>query len=107
MRYVYVAGPLTHGDHDLNIKNALEAASKLFAVGFMPYCPHLSAFWHEQFPMEYEEWMRLDAAWLERCDALVRLPGFSPGADREVEYATKLGIPVYLSLDDLLKVSTL
>ena len=36
---------------------------------------------------EYETWMEYDLAWLGACEALLRLPGHSPGADREVRYA--------------------
>ena len=40
--------------------------------------------------------MALDLALLERCDGLVRLPGESPGADRELEHFVGLDRgPVY------------
>lgn len=42
---------------------------------------------------------------LERCDAVLRLPGESPGADREVHYAISLGKPVYYGLEELPNVS--
>lgn len=35
----------------------------------------------------YEDWMRIDLAWLEAAHALLRLPGPSAGADREVALA--------------------
>jgi hypothetical protein len=38
---------------------------------------------------------------LERCDALLRVPGESRGADMDVERARALGLPVYMSIDDL------
>lgn len=38
---------------------------------------------------------------LERCDALLRLPGASRGADMDVERAQALGLPVYTSIDQL------
>jgi hypothetical protein len=34
-----------------------------------------------------------------RCDALLRLPGDSPGADEEVKMASELGLPVLTGLD--------
>ena len=46
----------------------------------------------------YEQWMKLDLAWLDKCDALLRLPGESPGSDREVDAAKERGIPVYYSV---------
>ena len=53
-------------------------------------------------PEDYETWMKLDFIWVESCDALLRLPGESPGADREVKHAITLGIPVFYSMDELL-----
>ena len=38
---------------------------------------------------------------LERCDALLRLPGASRGADRDVERARSLGLPVVTNVDEL------
>ena len=46
--------------------------------------------------------MALDRAWLECSDIVLRLPGESPGADREVAYALELGKPVYEGIDALL-----
>lgn len=38
---------------------------------------------------------------LERCDAVLRLPGASRGADMDVARAQALGLPVYFSAADL------
>ena len=38
---------------------------------------------------------------LERCDAVLRLPGASRGADMDVARARALGLPVYGSVDEL------
>ena len=38
---------------------------------------------------------------LERCDAVLRLPGESRGADLDVARARELGLPVYFSIDEL------
>jgi hypothetical protein len=40
-------------------------------------------------------------AWLAKCDAVLRITGESPGADREVKEAMRLNIPVYLGIDQL------
>ena len=98
----YVAGPLTAGDPVLNVRTAVEAAQRLLEAGLVPFVPHLSMFWHLVCPNGYETWMGMDLAWLEACDVLLRLPGRSPGADREVVRAFELGLPVYTSVDDLL-----
>ena len=38
---------------------------------------------------------------LSRCDAVLRLPGISKGADNDVKIALERGIPVYHRLEDL------
>jgi hypothetical protein len=38
---------------------------------------------------------------LERCDAVLRLPGASRGADLDVARANELGLPVYFRIDDI------
>ena len=52
-------------------------------------------------PQPYEAWTALDFAWLEVCDALLRLPGHSPGADAEEAWCQAHGLPVFDSLDPL------
>jgi len=100
---VYIAGPYTSGDTIQNVRNAIEAAQTVVDAGHTPFIPHLFHFWHFLIPGDYEQWMRLDFDWLEQCEVLLRLPGESSGADREVELANVLGIPVFTSLDNLLR----
>jgi hypothetical protein len=38
---------------------------------------------------------------LQHCDAVLRLPGASTGADNDVRIATQRGIPVYTSIDQI------
>jgi hypothetical protein len=38
---------------------------------------------------------------LQHCDAVLRLPGESTGADQDVATATQLGLPVYYSVDEI------
>jgi hypothetical protein len=38
---------------------------------------------------------------LQHCDAVLRLPGVSTGADNDVRIAQQLGIPIYRSVDEL------
>ena len=38
---------------------------------------------------------------IERCDAVLRLPGESKGADEDVRRATARGLPVYTALADV------
>ena len=99
---IYVAGPYTKGDVAINVRNAIEAGNTLVDVGFAPYIPHLTHFWHLVCPRPYEEWLDLDNQFLPCCDAVLRLEGESSGADKEVELAKSLGIPVFYNNLDLL-----
>jgi hypothetical protein len=81
MKFVYVASPYTKGDVAVNVRNNIEAADRLAVAGFAPFVPLLTHFWHLLFPHPYEFWCKQDMDWLERCDAIVRLPGESSGAD--------------------------
>lgn len=108
LKYVYVSGPITRGDHFLNARNGIVVSEEIRKLGFMPFCPHLSSLWQMVAPgASYEEWMTYDLAWLEKCDAILRLPGDSPGADREVGHATYLGIPVVGSVEELVDMDLL
>jgi hypothetical protein len=98
---IYVAGPCSKGDVAINVRNALEAADELATLGFAPYVPHLTHFWHMLFPRPYEFWLELDNQYLPYCDALLRLPGESSGADKECELAHSLGIPVFDSVPEV------
>lgn len=97
---VYVSG-LYSADPEGGTAEALRVGTIIYANGHFPFIPHLSHFWHLRHPMTYERWLAYDMEWLEACDCLVRLPGESKGADREVAHAQKLGIEVY-TLDEFL-----
>ncbi len=105
MRRVYVAGPYSTGDTLVNVRRAIDAAEELLGYGFMPYIPHLNHLWHELYPHDWEEWLALDKEWLLLCDAVVRLPGDSRGADTECEWAKEAGIPVFGTISDLMDAS--
>jgi hypothetical protein len=96
-RHIYVAGPIS-SDPMGGARRAMEAGAELMAGGLVPFVPHLSILWEISHPRSYEEWMSWDFAWLSRCDALYRVPGKSSGADREVEFARELGIPVFFEV---------
>jgi len=99
---VYIAGPYTHGDVAVNVRNAIDAAEVLFSSGFVPYVPHLTHFWHMIHHRPYEDWLSLDNEWLPCCDCVFRLAGESSGADAETELAFKLGKLVFTSIEGLI-----
>lgn len=106
MLRVYVAGPLTKpvGHEMPNVRRAIDAAQSLFKAGFAPFVPHLNNFWFLVYPENtYEEFIAWDKAWVLACDALLRLEGYSEGADREVAFARLHGIPVFTTVEELVE----
>ena len=98
---IYVAGAISNGIVSDNVNVATAAATKLLEAGHAPFLPHLSVLWQMiAGPIPYETWITYDFEWIDVCEALVRIPGFSPGGDREVIYAKSKGIPVYFGLDE-------
>lgn len=104
IRSVYIAGPLTSGDVPVNVVNAIDAANELMDAGFYVFVPHtMIPEMHHQYQRSYVWWMELCFYWLLKCDAVLRLPGESKGADSEVALARLNGIPVFASVKELLE----
>lgn len=104
--FVYVAGPYTKPDPAINTRNAVLVADELRENGLIPFVPHLTHLWHLISPADYEVWLKYDFEWIGKCDALLRMPGESSGADREIGVATALNIPVFYSVKELLEWAT-
>ena len=102
MKHIFIAGPYA-GDQAVNVRQALACADILLEKGYIPYIPHLTHFWDFAFPHSRHEWLTYHANWLRRCDALLRIQGFSRGADEEVDLAITLDIPVFSSIAALLE----
>ncbi|MEY9904827.1 hypothetical protein ABIA35_001043 [Catenulispora sp. MAP12-49] len=112
---ILIAGPYksgTNGDEALmrrNLQRLQEAAWPIFAAGHVPMIgewvalPVLESaggFGPNDALAEqvmYPTAQRL----LQHCDAVLRLPGESAGADQDVAIANERGIPVYTSLDQI------
>ncbi len=101
---IYVAGPYTKGDVAMNVRDAIFAGNRIRGLRHTPFIPHLTHFYHMLIPHQIEFWYAYDLEWLEVCDAVFRMPGESTGADREVERARELGIPVYYDYPEIPKV---
>lgn len=101
MLMVFISSPYTLGDVALNVKTQIDAADKLMDRGYCPLAPLLTHFQHMVHPRSYEDWLKIDFEYLSRSDVVLRLPGESSGADREVAHARKLGLPVVFSLEEL------
>lgn len=93
-RRIYVAGPYT-ADPEACTAEAIAVGNAVLDAGHAPFVPHLHHYWHTVHgERHYEDWMRIDLAWLVTADLVIRMPGESPGADREVVLARENAIPV-------------
>ncbi len=98
---VYIAGPYTHPDPVVNTRNAILAGDEVANRGHIPFIPHLNHIWHLVCPHKPDFWYEYDIQWLPMCDVLLRLPGKSWGADREIEIAKEKAIRVIYDIADL------
>jgi hypothetical protein len=103
VKKVYVASQYSVGDPLANVRRQIDAGEEIINAGFYPYLPLLSHYQHIVHPHDYKTWTRLDNSWVACCDALIRLPGESKGADEEVALARELGLPVYYSIRELIE----
>lgn len=103
MLKIYIASPYTIGDVAVNVKRQLDVADELMDMGFAPFAPLYSHFQHMAHPRPYTDWIKVDLEWVAACDCVLRLDGESKGADGEVEYAKRIGIPVFYSMEELKK----
>lgn len=102
---VYIAGPVGKPDEgrEARVIAGVETAARVISAGFSVISPHLFC----RIPgadelLDWDGWMDVCLALVERCDAVVRIPGESPGADKEVVRARERSIPVFFSVDELL-----
>jgi hypothetical protein len=100
---IYIACPYSRGDVALNVRAAMEAGNKILELGHTPIVAVLTHFWHIVFPKPYDEWLRIDKEMLKVCNAVLRLPGESKGADQEEALALMLNIPIYYNIEDIPK----
>lgn len=114
MKRVYIAGPISKGDMLKNIQQSDAAFVALVSAGFAPLNPMWSVFaggiyrtwdkdgWHYvaeasavgSLNLTHEQWLGIDLPWVKVADGVLRLPGESTGADREVAHAINNAIPV-------------
>lgn len=109
---IYIAGPLTAETFPGMVENAekaIDAGIQLIQKGHFPFIPHLSvwtnlrsrAFFDAN--ISWDTWMRVDDAFLCKCDALLYL-GSSRGADQELARAKELGLQIFYSVDEVPEV---
>ncbi len=105
MLRVYIASPYTIGNKRDNVNRQIDVAEQLANHGILPFWPLSSHYWHCRHPHDYEFWMQLDFEEIRRSDAVLRLGGKSAGADREIEFAASIGLPVFFSVWDVIEWS--
>ncbi|MFP5075802.1 DUF4406 domain-containing protein [Rhizobium sp. YIM 134829] len=112
---ILIAGPYRSGTGDdpalmaENLKRLEAPAYRLFQAGHVPMIGEWVALpvWHSGGGQVvgdtlYEEIFHPVAGrLLALCDAVLRLPGESKGADNDVRIALERGIPVYHRLEDV------
>lgn len=112
---ILIAGPYRSGTGDDpdkmadNLRRLEEASWPIFKAGHIPMIGEWVALpiWHTAGGQTvgdalYDEVLHPTAGRLiERCDAILRLPGESKGADNDVRLAHLRGIPVYYRLSEI------
>ena len=106
---IYIAGPFSaKSAHKVmcNVNKALDIGIALYRKGYFPYIPHYLTFQINErmdeigIDLDYDDCMSLNMFWLNQSDALYFI-GPSPGANLELEFATKKGIPIFYSLSEV------
>ena len=108
---VYVAG--RYSDDNVlsvlqNIGRGEKACAELFRLGFAPFCPwHDKSYVTDNPDVEFsiEDFYEFSIAWLEASDIMLVLPGHSGsgGTIKEIARADELGMPVFYSLDEVVR----
>jgi hypothetical protein len=106
---VYIAGPLySSGDLVTNTRAAIDAAQALeqassLTLVFRPFIPHvLVPTWQLVYPRDHKFAQDYDDYWLRKCDAMLRLPGYSVGAEHEERVAFVHRLPVFKDIAALI-----
>ena len=100
---VYISSPYSLGSVELNVRKQIDASNELMNNGIAAFVPLLYHYQEIIHTRDYDDWMNMLICWLPVCDCLLRLPGESKGADVEVAKAIELDIPVFYSIEELIK----
>lgn len=103
---VYVAGPYSSDNVigvQQNIRRGIDRAAELLGYGYTVYCPWLDfqLGMFGEYPVEF--YQKNSMEWLRRSDCVLLTEGWlrSKGTQAEIGEATRLGIPVFTTLDEL------
>lgn len=92
---VYLSGPITLGEPEHNFRQAANAQERLMRAGYSVINPMLTMAHPRDKQIPHALWIANDLPIIERCDAVIRLPGESVGAEAECAHAAKCGVPVF------------
>ena len=99
---VYLAAPYS-SNPTRNVHEATLLGLDLWRAGAVtPYVPHWSMLGDLIMPMSYDEWLAFDRDVILHCDAVLWVPGTSPGAELEVAFAEENRIPVFSTVEALM-----
>lgn len=112
---ILIAGPYRSGTGDdpqkmaENLRRLEQASWPIFQAGHVPMIGEWVALpiWQVAGGATvgdalYDQILHPTAGRLiERCDAILRLPGPSKGADNDIRLAHERGIPVYYAIDEI------
>jgi hypothetical protein len=112
---ILIAGPYRSGTGDdpallaRNLARLEAAAWPIFRAGHIPMIgewvalPVLRGAGDERLdgPLAQQVMYPTAERLLEHCDAVVRLPGESTGADRDVTIARERGLPVFTRIEEI------
>lgn len=109
---IYVACPYTNNDDMVvlhNVERSMRAGRQILEMGHFPAIPLLNHYFHmfcnrEGIPQPaYDEYIAWGLTLLDRCDAMILLPGWeqSNGCRIEKARADRNHIPIYTSLDQI------
>jgi hypothetical protein len=112
---VLIAGPYRSGTNDIpermaeNLRMLERYALPLYRAGHLPMIGEWVALPIIRTagsvcvgdPIYQEFLYPVASRLLERCDAVLRIPGESKGADQDVEIARQRGLPVFYKVEDV------
>jgi hypothetical protein len=106
VKVVYVAGPIRADnawDREQNIRRAEALALEVWRTGAAAICVHASVRFYDEAEARAGGWLAADLELLRRSDAVVMAEGWesSEGSIGERDEALRLGLPVFVSIDDL------
>ena len=103
---VYVAGPVRPmggRSREDNVAKGANLAQDVWEAGFTALSPHLNSGTMDTERVEEEEYVRGSLELLDRCDGVILARGWqgSAGSKQELGLAMAMGLPVCLSVEEL------